>query len=109
MEGVFDAIGNNGVASVGTTVKAGAHIEPGSEDVDKLALALVAPLGAKDDGEAGATATSAPAALFDQRTLETHLFELRFTKVSICAHLISMHQKGQWGFGVLGFWGFGRG
>jgi len=53
MEGILVTIGNDGVSGVSTTVKASADIVVGSEDVDKLALAFVTPLGAKDDGEFG--------------------------------------------------------
>ena len=60
VEGVLDTIGDDSVASIGSTVEARTHIVVLRENVDKLALALVAPLRAKDDAEARVEAGGAP-------------------------------------------------
>ena len=60
VEGVLDAIGHDSVASVRSTVEARAHVVVLRKDVDKLALALVAPLGSEDDAEARVESVGAP-------------------------------------------------
>ena len=42
---------DDGVSSVVSASTASANVDVGSEDIDELALALVAPLGTKDDGD----------------------------------------------------------
>ena len=44
MEGIFDAISDNCVSSVCTTVEPGANVIVLGQNVDKLALAFIAPL-----------------------------------------------------------------
>ncbi len=51
MEGVLVAVGDDSVAGIGTAVESRTDVIVLRQDVDKLALALVAPLGAQDDGE----------------------------------------------------------
>jgi len=52
MERILDSISDDGMASVCSAIKASAQIVLGCKNVDKLALALVAPLRAENDGEA---------------------------------------------------------
>jgi len=53
MERVLDAIGDDSVTSVGTTVEARADVVVLREDVYQLAFAFIAPLRAEDDSEVG--------------------------------------------------------
>ena len=53
MESVLDAVSNDCVSSVGAAIEASAYIVVLGKDVDKFALALVSPLGAQNDAEAG--------------------------------------------------------
>ena len=73
MESILVAIGHNGVTGVCTAVEASAQVILGSQDVDQLALAFVAPLGAEDDCESRVVAAGAATALLDKRFLEAHL------------------------------------
>ena len=53
-EGLLGAVGArplDGVAGVGAALVAGDDVDVGREQVDDLAFALVAPLGADDDGD----------------------------------------------------------
>ena len=52
VELVLPAVGYDGVACVGASGDAGADVIGLGEDVDELALSLVAPLGAEDDVDA---------------------------------------------------------
>ena len=59
MEGILDAIGDDRVAGVSAAIEPGADVVVGCEDVDQLALALVAPLRAEDHAELGLHAIDA--------------------------------------------------
>ena len=72
MEGILVAVGDDGMAGVGTTIESSADIVVLGKDVDKLALTLVTPLGAKNDAEAGVEAVSAALTNFKKLLLETH-------------------------------------
>ena len=51
MEGVLVAVGDDCVAGVSTAVESRTDVIVLGQDVNQLAFALVAPLGAQDDGE----------------------------------------------------------
>ena len=51
MESILVAIGNDGMAGVRSTIESCADLIVLGEDVDKLALALIAPLGSENDRE----------------------------------------------------------
>jgi hypothetical protein len=51
MEVVCDAVGDDGVAGIVTTLRAAADLRFVGEDVGELALAFVAPLGAEDNSD----------------------------------------------------------
>ena len=51
MESILLAIGYDGVAGVGSAIESCADLVVLGEDVDKLALTLIAPLGSEDDCE----------------------------------------------------------
>lgn len=59
MESILDAISDDSMASVGATIESSAEVIVLGQDVDKLALAFVAPLRAKNDGKFGVHATLA--------------------------------------------------
>ena len=76
MECVFVTIGDDRVACVGSTIEASANIVVLCEDVNQLAFALITPLGAKDDGESGVSATLAALSSLNQGFLETHFCQI---------------------------------
>ena len=51
MESILLAIGYDGVAGVGSAIESCADLVVLGEDVDKLALTLIAPLGSENDCE----------------------------------------------------------
>ena len=53
MERVLDAISDDSVTSVGSTIEARAHVVILRQDVYQLAFAFIAPLRAEDDTEIG--------------------------------------------------------
>jgi len=59
VEGVLGLVNNDGVAGVGASVESSADVVVLGQDVDELALALVAPLGTEDDAEARLEAVGA--------------------------------------------------
>jgi hypothetical protein len=67
MESVLNSIHDNRVPSVGTTVEASTHIEVLGQDVDKLALAFIAPLGTQNYRETGLESICAKRTLSAQR------------------------------------------
>jgi hypothetical protein len=63
VESILLTICDNSMASVGAAVEAGAKVEVLGKDVDKLAFALIAPLGTKDDSEFGLESVDALGAI----------------------------------------------
>jgi len=51
MESILLAIGYDGMACIGSTIESCADLIVLGEDVDKLTLALIAPLGSENDCE----------------------------------------------------------
>ncbi len=51
VECILDTIGDDGVASVGSTIEASANVIVLGKDVDQFAFTFVTPLGAEDDSE----------------------------------------------------------
>ena len=74
MESVLDAISDDGVPRVGSTVESSTNVVILRQDIYQFALAFVAPLRSKDDAKARVEASIAALTSFDQRTLETHIF-----------------------------------
>ena len=74
MESVLDAISDDGMSRVCSTVETSAYVVILREDIHKFALAFITPLRSKDDAKARVEAGIAALTSFDQRTLETHIF-----------------------------------
>ena len=74
MERVLDAVSDDGVSRVSSTVEASTNVVILRQDVHKLALAFVAPLRSEDDAKARVEASIAALTSFGQRSLETHIF-----------------------------------
>jgi hypothetical protein len=63
-------VSDHSVSRVGAAVEARANVKVLCENVHKLALAFITPLGAEDDSEFGLKASDAPSVFLSERLRE---------------------------------------